>query len=40
MTFERLILHVNEKMMMIEEYSSFEIGIQEKCNEIKITRYK
>jgi hypothetical protein len=42
MTFERLMLHINEKMMMImiKEYSSFEIGIQEKCNEIKITIYK
>jgi hypothetical protein len=39
--FERLMLHINEKtMMMIKEYSSFEIGIQEKCRGTKITIYK
>ncbi len=36
MTFERLMLHINEKMMMmIKEYSSFEIGIQEKRSVVK-----
>jgi hypothetical protein len=38
MTFERLMLHINEKMMMmmmIKEYPSFEIGIQEKRSVVK-----
>jgi hypothetical protein len=39
MTFKRLELHINEKMM-IGEYSSFEIRIQEKCSVTKITIYK
>lgn len=41
MTFDRLMLHINERMrrvmIMIKEYSSFEIGRQVKCCETKIT---
>jgi hypothetical protein len=42
MTFDRLELHINARMMIIvvagERYSSFELGTREKWCETKITK--